>query len=68
LTKHEPDHDERSSTQRDKLLRIKLVNDVAQFEKQLAELKSNGSYANFTDIQTLKELIQARQEMLKRMK
>lgn len=54
-------------THRDKLMRIKLVADIEKFEKQLADLKGNGNYASFADIQALKELIQARQDMLKRL-
>ncbi len=68
MSKQEPDVHGHASSQRDALLRIKLTTDIEKFERQLADLKTNGSYANFADILTLKELIRSRQEMLRRIK
>jgi hypothetical protein len=67
MTRLDADTPRQLPTQRDKLMRIKLMADIEKFEKQLANLKSNGSYASFADIQALKELILARQDMLKRL-
>jgi membrane-bound lytic murein transglycosylase len=47
------------------LLRDKLLREISDYERQLAELKLNGNQVNFTMIQTYKELINARQTMLK---
>jgi hypothetical protein len=49
------------------LLRDKLLREISDYERQLAELKLNGAQVNFTMIQTYKELISARQSMLKRL-
>ena len=48
-------------------LRAKLMNEITEYERQQSELKSNGSYVNFTMIQTYKELIAARKDMLSRL-
>ncbi len=66
MSTHEHDVHGHASSQRDNLLRIKLTSDIEKFERQLADLKTNGSYTNFADILTLKELIRSRQEMLRR--
>lgn len=55
------------NTRRSDLLRDKLLREISDYERQLAELKLNGSHVNFTMIQTYKELISARQAMLKRL-
>jgi membrane-bound lytic murein transglycosylase len=49
------------------LMRDKLLREISDYERQLAELKLNGAQVNFTMIQTYKELINARQAMLKRL-
>jgi membrane-bound lytic murein transglycosylase len=49
------------------LMRDKLLREISDYERQLAELKLNGAQVNFTMIQTYKELISARQAMLKRL-
>lgn len=67
MTRLEAENPGQLPTQRDKLMRVKLVADIEKFERQLAKLKNNGSYACFADIQALKELINARQDMLKRL-
>ena len=46
------------------LLRAKLLSEISEYEHQQSELKTNGSYVNFTMIQTYKELIAARKKML----
>lgn len=56
-----------NSQKKEVLLRKKLAADIEKFEQQLVNLKNNGSYANFADILTLKELIRSRQEMLDRL-
>lgn len=66
MSKHETDVEGQEVGKREKLLRIKLIADIEKFERQLHELKTAGSSVNFADIQTLKELIQTRKEMLKR--
>lgn len=66
MSRHDADVEGQELAKRDKLLRIKLVADIEKFERQLHELKSAGSSVNFSDIQTLKELINTRKEMLKR--
>jgi len=48
-------------------LRTKLMNEISEYERQQSELKTNGTYVNFTMIQTYKELIAARKEMLSRL-
>ncbi len=48
-------------------LRAKLMGEVSEYERQLSELKANGNYVNFTMIQTYKELIAARKDMLGRL-
>lgn len=55
------------NTSRSDLLRDKLLREISDYERQLAELKLNGSKVDFTMIQTYKELISARQSMLKRL-
>lgn len=49
------------------LMRDKLLREISDYERQLAELKLNGAHVNFTMIQTYKDLINARQAMLKRL-
>lgn len=49
------------------LMREKLMREISDYERQLAELKLNGAQVNFTMIQTYKDLINARQAMLKRL-
>lgn len=55
------------NTRRADLLRDKLLREISDYERQLAELKLVGTHVNFTMIQTYKELISARQAMLKRL-
>jgi len=55
------------NTRRADLLREKLLREISDYERQLAELKLVGNHVNFTMIQTYKELIAARQAMLKRL-
>ena len=55
------------STDRADLLRNKLMREISDYERSLAELKLNGNKVDFTMIQTYKELINARQDMLKRL-
>lgn len=55
------------NTSRTDLMRDKLLREISDYERQLAELKLNGAHVNFTMIQTYKELISARQAMLKRL-
>ena len=55
------------NTSRTDMLRDKLLREISDYERQLAELKLNGSQVNFTMIQTYKELISARQAMLRRL-
>jgi hypothetical protein len=54
-------------TRRADVLRDKLLREISDYERQLAELKLVGNHVNFTMIQTYKELISARQSMLKRL-
>lgn len=49
------------------LMRDKLLREISDYERELAELKLNGAQVNFTMIQTYKDLINARQAMLKRL-
>ncbi len=46
-------------------LRAKLLAEISEYERQQDALKLNGTHVNFTMIQTYKELIAARKEMLK---
>jgi hypothetical protein len=55
------------NTRRADMLRDKLLREISDYERQLAELKLVGTHVNFTMIQTYKELISARQAMLKRL-
>lgn len=55
------------NTSRTDMLRDKLLREISDYERQLAELKLNGNQVNFTMIQTYKELISARQAMLRRL-
>lgn len=55
------------NTSRADLLRDKLLREISDYERQLAELKLNGNHVDFTMIQTYKELINARRDMLKRL-
>ena len=48
-------------------LRAKLIAEVSEYERQLRDLKMMGSFVNFTMIQSYKELIAARKDMLKRL-
>lgn len=48
-------------------LRAKLMAEISEYQRQQDALKLNGSYVNFTMIQTYKELIAARREMLRRL-
>lgn len=49
------------------LLRTKLLSEISEYERQRSELKNNGTHINFTMIQTYKELIAARKDMLSRL-
>ena len=49
------------------LMRDKLIREISDYERQLAELKLNGNKVDFTMIQTYKDLISARQDMLRRL-
>lgn len=49
------------------LMRDKLIREISDYERQLAELKLNGNKVDFTMIQTYKDLINARQDMLRRL-
>lgn len=55
------------NTRRADLLRDKLIREISDYERQLAELKLNGNRVDFTMIQTYKDLINARRDMLKRL-
>ena len=55
------------NTKHSDLMRDKLLREISDYERQLAELKLNGAHVNFTMIQTYKDLINARQAMLKRL-
>ncbi len=48
-------------------LRAKLMAEISEYQRQQDALKLNGNYVNFTMIQTYKELIAARKEMLRRL-
>ena len=45
-------------------LRKKLIDEIGGYERQIGSLKHQGTYVNFTMMQTYKELIAARKEML----
>lgn len=45
-------------------LRDKLVAEITEYQRQQAALKINGNKTNFSLMQTYKELIHARKEML----
>lgn len=49
------------------LMRDKLIREISDYERHLSELKLNGTKVDFTMIQTYKDLISARQEMLRRL-
>ncbi len=55
------------NTNRADLMRAKLIREISDYERQLAELKPVGNRVDFTLMQTYKELISARQEMLRRL-
>jgi hypothetical protein len=55
------------NVRRTDLMRDKLLSEISAYERQLAELKLNGSKVDFTMIQTYKDLINARQDMLRRL-
>jgi len=48
-------------------LRTKLLAEISEYQRQQDALKMSGSYINFTMIQTYKELIASRREMLSRL-
>jgi len=48
-------------------LRDKLIAEITEYQRQQAALKLNGNQVDFSLIQTYKELIHARQEMLQRL-
>ena len=48
-------------------LRTKLLTEISEYERQQDALKLNGNHVNFTMLQTYKELIAARKDMLKRL-
>lgn len=48
-------------------LRAKLLAEISEYQRQQDALKLSGSYVNFTMIQTYKELIASRREMLNRL-
>lgn len=47
------------------LMRDKLIREISDYERQLANLKLNGNSVDFTMMQTYKALISARQDMLR---
>ncbi len=53
--------------ERTQQLRDKLIAEITEYERQQAALKLNGNQVNFSMIQTYKELIHARREMLDRL-
>lgn len=53
------------NSDRSELLRAKLMREISEYERQLAELRLNSTQVNFTMVQTYKELITARQIMLR---
>lgn len=48
-------------------LREQLINEITRFERQLANLKGTDQPVDFSLIQTYKELIHARKELLDRL-
>ena len=48
-------------------LRAKLLAEISEYQRQQDALKSSGSYVNFTMIQTYKELIASRRQMVSRL-
>ncbi len=52
---------------RNDTLRAKLLAEIAEYQRQQDALKLSGNYVNFTMIQTYKELIASRKEMLNRL-
>ena len=55
------------NTGRSDMLRDKLLREISEYERQLSDLKLNGNQVDFTMIQTFKELISARQAMLRQL-
>ncbi len=55
------------NTRRSDMLRDKLLREISEYERQLSDLKLNGNQVDFTMIQTFKELISARQAMLRQL-
>lgn len=55
------------NTERTQKLREKLIAEITEYERQQAALKLNGNQVNFSMIQTYKELIHARREMLEQL-
>lgn len=53
------------NTNRTELLRNKLLREISDYERLLAELKPVGNQLDFNLIQTYKELIAARRAMLR---
>ena len=53
--------------ERVEVLRAKLLAEVAECERQQSQLKLHGTCVNFTMIQTYKELIASRKDMLRRL-
>ncbi len=49
------------------IMRAQLIREISDYERQLAELKPVGSRVDFTLMQTYKDLIAARQTMLRRL-
>lgn len=52
---------------RNERLRAKLLAEISEYQHQQDSLKLSGNHVNFTMIQTYKELISARREMLSRL-
>jgi len=48
-------------------LREKLLTEIAGYEYEQSQLKINGNHVNFTLMQTYRELIASRREMLSRL-
>lgn len=48
-------------------LREKLLAEIARYEFEQSQLRLNGTYVNFTLIQTYTELIASRKDMLHRL-
>lgn len=49
------------------LMRDKLIREISDYERHLSELKLNGTKVDFMMIQSYKDLISARQDMLRRL-